>query len=183
MLGQQRLETAIQAGRSLMDFAVQAAYENRRSRWTWGVVAGQVPAISGEVQSSGPGITAGGDVASVRTAREFQQIHRQLSGVVAYPFSRAQRIEFTGGVDRVTFNERTTTTTFAAASGQWLDETSATVRSAPTAAVAEGGVALVYDTAVLGATSPMLGQRYRLAVAPSFGDVQFVTTTADYRRY
>src|SRR3954469_19845878 len=149
MLGQQRLETAIQAGRSLMDFAVQAAYENRRSRWTWGVVAGQVPAISGEVQSSGPGITAGGDVASVRTARESQQIHRQLSGVVAYPFSHAQRIEFTAGMDRVPCAERTPPPPSAAAGGPLLNETTDPRRSAPSAVVFESGLALVYDTAVL----------------------------------
>src|ERR1700712_149416 len=104
-----------------MDFAVQGAYENRRSRWTWGVAAGQVPAISGEFFGSGPGVTAAGDATSVRIARESQQIHRQLSGVIAYPFSRAQRIEFTAGIDRVSFAERTTTTTYAP-NGQFLDE-------------------------------------------------------------
>ena len=36
---------------------------------------------------------------------------------------------------------------------------------------------------MFGATSPILGQRYRLEVAPSFGSIQFLGVLADYRRY
>jgi len=45
------------------------------------------------------------------------------------------------------------------------------------------GAAIVYDTSVFGAASPVLGQRYRLAFAPAFGDLSVLTTVADYRRY
>ena len=41
----------------------------------------------------------------------------------------------------------------------------------------------MYDTSVFGATSPVLGQRYRLEVAPVFGAVRFTGLLADYRRY
>jgi hypothetical protein len=51
------------------------------------------------------------------------------------------------------------------------------------ATTVQAGVALVYDTAVFGVASPVLGERYRVAVSPSMGDLQFVTTSADYRRY
>jgi outer membrane protein assembly factor BamA len=47
----------------------------------------------------------------------------------------------------------------------------------------EVGAALVYDTSMFGATSPILGQRYRLEATPSFGSLQFVGVLADYRRY
>ncbi len=43
--------------------------------------------------------------------------------------------------------------------------------------------ALVYDNALLGATSPILGQRYRLELSPVVGSVDYLTVLADYRRY
>jgi outer membrane protein assembly factor BamA len=49
--------------------------------------------------------------------------------------------------------------------------------------LAESGAALVYDTAIFGPTSPILGQRYRFAIAPTFGELSTTSVTADYRRY
>ena len=43
--------------------------------------------------------------------------------------------------------------------------------------------ALVYDNSFLGATGPILGQRYRLEATPTFGSLNFVAALADYRRY
>jgi outer membrane protein assembly factor BamA len=43
--------------------------------------------------------------------------------------------------------------------------------------------ALVSDTTSFGATSPILGERYRLQVSPTFGTVRFSSVVADYRRY
>jgi len=36
---------------------------------------------------------------------------------------------------------------------------------------------------VFGATSPLLGERYRLEVSPTFGELRFTGILADYRRY
>ena len=36
---------------------------------------------------------------------------------------------------------------------------------------------------MFGAASPVLGQRYRFSIAPSFGSVSYTTITADYRKY
>ena len=47
MLGDQELDTAVQVGKDAMDFAFQTMYLNRRSRWTWGVVGGQIPTATG----------------------------------------------------------------------------------------------------------------------------------------
>jgi len=41
----------------------------------------------------------------------------------------------------------------------------------------------VYDNAIDGYTSPMVGQRYRFEVAPTTGSLHFTSITADYRRY
>ncbi|RPJ83660.1 MAG: hypothetical protein EHM13_06915 [Acidobacteria bacterium] len=43
--------------------------------------------------------------------------------------------------------------------------------------------ALVYDTSMFGATSPIRGQSYRLEVQPNVGTIRFTNLLADYRRY
>jgi len=47
----------------------------------------------------------------------------------------------------------------------------------------EPSAAIVRDTSVSGPTSPMMGQRFRFEVSPTLGDLQFVSTTADFRQY
>jgi outer membrane protein assembly factor BamA len=44
-------------------------------------------------------------------------------------------------------------------------------------------MALVYDSALFGATAPILGQSYMLEAMPTFGSFKMYTLMADYRRY
>ena len=43
--------------------------------------------------------------------------------------------------------------------------------------------ALAYDNSIFGATSPLLGQRFRIEVTPTFGSLNMVNFLADYRKY
>jgi Tol biopolymer transport system component len=183
MLGEQSLDTALQVGKESTDNAIVSTYMNRRSRWNWGVSAGRIPALVGATQSVTNGSDASGAATLERQTNELQQIHRQAAGVVAYPFNRAQRIEASLGVDSIAFEERSTATVYSVATGATLSDVTLHGEGAPTATLVQTGAALVYDTAVFGAASPMLGQRYRVAVAPAFGDIRVVTTVVDYRRY
>ena len=183
MLGEQELDTAIQVGKEAVDNAVVATYMNRRSRWNWGVSGGRIPALVGVSDRITRSTGAGGDGLIARDTRVLQQIHRQAAGVIAYPFNRAQRIEASIGVDAIAFDQRTTTTTYAADTGRTLSDATVHRPGAPAATMIQTGSALVYDTSVFGAASPVLGQRYRLAFAPAFGDLNVLTTVADYRRY
>src|SRR6266581_4758005 len=45
------------------------------------------------------------------------------------------------------------------------------------------GVALVHDNSFYGATSPILGDRWRIEADPTFGGLQLVTALVDYRKY
>ena len=51
------------------------------------------------------------------------------------------------------------------------------------ASLFESSAAMVYDTALVGATGPVLGTRYRFEAAPTLGDLSYTTLLADYRRY
>jgi len=147
------------------------------------VSGGRIPALVGASDTLTQSTGAAGDGVIVRSTSVLQQIHRQAAGVIAYPFNRAQRIEASIGVDAIAFDQRTTTTTYAADSGRTLSDATVHRPGAPAATMIQTGAALVYDTSVFGAASPVLGQRYRLAFAPAFGDLSVLTTVADYRRY
>jgi Tol biopolymer transport system component len=180
MLGDHRLQTSLQVGKTIDDFAAQVAYLNRRSRWNWAIVGGQVPWLTGggSIPNTPPL-----DGTITRETALFRQLHRQVSGAVIYPFSNAKRIELTGGVRSITYDRKTTSRVYSQLNGQLLRSTATTTSAAAPALLAETGGALVYDTAVFGPTSPILGKRYRFAIEPTFGSISFATVTADYRQY
>ena len=102
MLGNHSLTTAVQLNSgltnnfSLKNTAAQVLYFNQAHRWNWGVVAGQVPYFSGGFQSQLA--TVGGEPAQIDQTILFRQTEQSAAGIVAYPFNRAQRVEFQGGV-------------------------------------------------------------------------------------
>lgn len=183
MLGEQQLDTAVQVGRRVSDLAFEAAYVNRRARWNWGLIGAQVPSLVGASDTQSAAVSPGGDRTIVRDTSTLQQTHRQISGILTYPFSRALRVEFTAGVDSVRFDQQTTERTYSAVDGRQISESYVSAPATAPATVFETSAALVYDSAVSGATGPILGQRYRLSLAPSLGGIHAITAVADYRRY
>jgi dipeptidyl aminopeptidase/acylaminoacyl peptidase len=181
MLGDRQLQTAIQVGKSVDDFIGEAAYFNMRSRWNWGVIGGQVPWLVGAIQQ--PATTsADGHTLSAQTD-VFRQIHREVSTVAIYPFSGAKRLELSVGGQSITYDRESTIGNFSTITGSLLNSSTSTTSAAPNAYLAETGAAFVYDSAEFGPSSPILGQRYRLAITPTFGSLSFATVTADYRKY
>jgi hypothetical protein len=112
-----------------------------------------------------------------------RQIDRSAMLFADYPFSRAQRFEVSGSVRRISFKNELRTEFFDYNSGQFLDQQKQQLPSAAALNLAQTGAALVYDTATFGATSPILGRRYRLEVTPTFGTVSYTGVLADIRQY
>jgi hypothetical protein len=181
MLGNQQLDVAVQAGSRIDDFIAQAGYVNMRSRWNWGVSGGQVPWLAGSAE--GAVETSANGTTLTRQQDVYRQLHRAVSGLAMYPFSSVKRLELTAGVQSIAFDRMTTINHYSPSTGQLLDAATSTAPAAPSATILDTGAALVYDTSVFGAASPVLGERYRLSIAPSFGSVTYTTVTADYRRY
>jgi hypothetical protein len=179
LLQQRQLQTAIQVGTRARDFAVQSAFVQRRARWTWGMVGAQMPAVFGSTRSGSP---ADGSTI-VRETLSMRQTHRQGMALAAYPFSRFQRLELTGGIHAVSFTGELRTRSYTRRSGALVNEETTRVPAPRGVMLAESAAALVYDTSVTGATAPVLGRRSRFELAPTVGDLSFVTLTADYRRY
>jgi Tol biopolymer transport system component len=187
MLGDHQLATAVQLNSgfsnnfSLKNTAAQVMYFNQAHRWNWGIVGGQIPYLSGGFQEGVS--TVNNELADVQQTVIFRQTEQSIGGIVAYPLNRAQRIEFQGGLTRITFDQIVDTTAFSVNTGNLLVNDSTTTSIGSALNLANTSTALVYDTSNFGATSPVQGQRYRLEAAPTFGSINFTSVLADYRRY
>jgi hypothetical protein len=181
MLGNRTLATGLQVSGSFRDISAIVAYQNQRQRWNWGVAAQQVPYLTGGY-SAGFGILNNQQV-YIEQAFLARQTNRSLSGFVAYPFSRVQRVEFAVGGRHISFNEEIQTRIFDAQTGALLVDSTDRLPSPVPISFATGTAALVYDNSYFGATGPLLGQSYRLEVSPSIGSLTMVDGLVDYRRY
>jgi len=185
MLGDHNLGTAIEVnteGRNFVNnLAVMAGYENRKRRWNWGLAGGQVPLLAGELSQRVD--TFEGRPALVQELNRYWQINRELSGTLSYPFSRAQRVVFSGSYQSVAFAAKRQTTVFSIDGGTILSDQQEKLPTAPAINLATYGAALVYDQATFGGTGPILGRRYRFEASRAGGDLSFTTALADYRRY
>ena len=181
ILGNHTVGTVLQVNGQLRDFGGVIGYENRKHRWMWGGGLEQVPFVTGSFGTSFGQI--GNEPVVVEDAVLFRQTNRSVSSFLAYPFSRAQRVEVSGAVRNVGFSSERTRRVFSNVTGELLRDDREDLPAPDGLTYGEVGAALVYDTSLFGATSPILGQRYRLEVTPSMGAIQFVGVLADYRRY
>lgn len=186
MLGDQILVTAVQFSSlgnnfSAKNTSAEVAYFNQAHRWNWGVLGAQVPYLSGGFVS---GLTfAGNEPVEVDQSIILRQTEQSAAGMVAYPFNRAQRVEFQGGVSRLSFDRIVETTVFSLNTGRILSNDTTTTQLQSPLTLGSTSAALVFDTSNYGATSPVVGARYRLEASPTFGSIRYTGLLADYRRY
>ncbi len=170
---------AVAGGVRDVSFAVN--YMNRTSRWNWGVYTELVPLVSGNVTQ---GVTnIGGQTVIVQRTDLFRQTYLQTGVVTAYPLSRVTRVEFNAGARRISFDRELVDQYFDPVTGDFLGEERTDLPSGDALPLFDTGAAIVRDTSVFGATSPIRGQRTRLEFAPTFGDLRFNSLTIDHRMY
>jgi outer membrane protein assembly factor BamA len=157
------------------------AYINRNNRWNWGVFTEHVPLLSGTVRA-GTAVVDGQPV-YVETTDLDRQTYTTLGGMVAYPFSRALRLEFSASGQRIGFSRERERLIFDGFTGNVLLRDVEDLEGEPALTLAQASAALVRDTTAFGATGPILGQRFRFEVAPTAGDLSFTHMTADFRQY
>ncbi len=168
-------------GVNVNDISVQATYINKKRRLNWGLVGGQVPYVSGGFRSSFG--TIGGQNAYIEESVLYRQTERSGSGLVSYPLSRAQRVEFQGGGSQISFDQEVRTQAYSLNTGAQIYDETNTFSLGETLTMGTSSAALVFDTSSFGPTSPVQGQRYRLEASPTFGDINFTGVLLDYRRY
>lgn len=181
MLGERKLGAALQIGTRQEDFAAQLRYLNRARRWNWGATAEVLPYLRGGTRHREG--NEGGEPVFSRETERFRQMHGRTGGFVSYPFSRAQRIELGGGVRHITSARLLRSRVFSSTSRKLIREIDEKTAGGPDVTLAETNAALIYDSAIWGPASPLLGTRSRIALSPSLGGLSFASVLVDYRRY
>lgn len=177
LLGNHTLGTALQVTNRVDEIGAQVGYINRKNRWNWGVIGEQTPYVTGGFAES---FTAEGfEQQELRVV----QTDRAVTGLAQYPFSRAQRVEFAAGVRNISFSNRIDTNVFSPITGQQIGSFTEHLPTPPSLTLSEASTALVYDTSLFGATSPIVGQRYRLELTQVSGSLTYTGVLTDYRKY
>src|SRR6185436_16663134 len=105
---------------SAKDTAATATYLNQAHRWNWGVTGGQIPYVSGGLQSFYD--IQNGQPVLVEQNIIYRQTERSAAGLLAYPLSSARRLEFQSGVSHVSFDQVVRTQTFSVTGALLADQ-------------------------------------------------------------
>jgi Tol biopolymer transport system component len=181
MLGNHQVSTLAQVNGNFEDFGGQIGYLNRTRRWNWGAFVEQLPYVTGGV-AAGVATIDGNRVIVEQMVRD-RQVDRRVLGLVSYPFSRARRFEVGASMRFLTFDRRLDTRIYSFNTGELLSEERERTELGEPLSLSEVSAAFVQDTALFGATGPILGHRSRFEVAPAFGDLRFTQVIADARHY
>jgi Tol biopolymer transport system component len=181
MLGYHTIYGTVQAQGQVDEIGFNVVYLNQQHRVNWGASVARSPYIVGGYAQ---GLDQSGNLHNQLVV--YRYFDNSAYGIAQYPFSRVQRLEFAAGARRITQDVHIQDWTYAPTGGGGYagpisyDEQKQSLGSWN---LGEGSAALVYDNAIDGYTSPIVGQRYRFEEAPTIGDLKFNTLTADYRRY
>jgi WD40 repeat protein len=178
LLRDRQLQGIFRVGTDVDDFAAQLAYVNRKGQWNWGITAGFSPSHFYGARRS---LAREGDVVTRQTTH-LRYLHEWGGLAARYNIDRASRIELGAGVRRTGFEWQTVTRMIDGANDAVSRELTEVPAGRP-AYLSEAHVAYVYDTAVTGPISPVLGQRLRLQVEPALGGLSFSDVHIDARRY
>jgi len=180
-LGNHQLGTSISMTSRFEEIGGAVMYINRTHRWNWGIIGERTPYISGGFSEFLT--TVNGQPVIAQQELRVVQTNSAVSGVLQYPLNRAHRVEVSGGIRHIGFSNKVNTRLYSAQTGDFIDEREEELPTGTPLTLGEASGALVYDTSVFGATSPILGQRYRLELSQSTGTLRYSGVLVDYRKY
>ncbi|MEA2725313.1 MAG: hypothetical protein QOH59_3084 [Gemmatimonadales bacterium] len=181
ILGNHNLVTAFQVNGGLKDVTAQVGYQNLSHRLNWGATVQQVPYVTGGYAQGVADVN--GEPAFIEQQLLIRQTNRDIAGIVSYPFNEVQRVDVQAGYSNISFDRELRTNGFSLATGQQVLDEKVNLPAPSSLDLGVGSAALVYDNSFFGATSPILGQRYRLEVSPTVGALTYVSVLGDVRRY
>jgi Tol biopolymer transport system component len=181
LLGNHNLVTGLNVQGSLKDINALVGYQNLSHRLNWGLVAQQTPYVTGGFVEGTS--TVNGEPALVDQELLDRQTNRDFYGMLAYPFNQAQRVELQAGFSNISFDRELRTTAFSFLTGDQIVNDKVNLPAGRDINLGVATAALVYDNSFMGATGPILGQRYRIEVSPTGGSLGYVGGLVDYRKY
>lgn len=181
MLGYHSLGTLAQVSSRLKDATAIVSYQNSRHRLNWGGAVGRIPYVIGSYSVSVGNFY--GEPAYIEEDYLYWQINYQIQGFLAYPFNQVRRVEMRSGFQYIDFSQEIVTQIFSMYDGTQLVRDIQQLPAPDSINFFYTSLALVYDSALWGATGPVLGQSYLLELTPTIGSISYQSLLADYRRY
>lgn len=184
MLGNHNLLTAAQIQYD-KDFATDITavlgYQNNKHRLNWGIILEQIPYILNQY-TSGYGVL---DSTLVYAEQQYrlEELNRGLNGYVSYPFSRTMRMEFSSGINHISFEQKFRNRIYDYYTGEQISNKVQKLPVPNSLILGSFSSAFVYDNSITGATSPIAGQRSRVELSPTVGSISMYSVLADYRHY
>ncbi|HEX7048704.1 MAG TPA: BamA/TamA family outer membrane protein [Longimicrobiales bacterium] len=177
MLGNHNILVAGSINGSFSDAAFFGGYNFLKTRANYGISLMQQPLYRYGGPCCAVPVVIDGQP-SIVDALQFQRdLIRVAQGVVSYPFSTFQRLEF--GASGVMMQRDYILRGVNLTRGRGLDYT----ERLWSAKYIEPSLALVFDNSYFGWTGPIVGRRYRFQVSRSLGDLSFTEGLVDFRNY
>jgi Tol biopolymer transport system component len=176
----------VQAAGQIQDVGGEAAYINQAHRWNYGVSVAHLPFLQlGEAAFDTTLVSSNGTKNTGQLfEEEYLYTYYESANVFAeYPLSFWRRFEVSAGFTYLHYGLR---------ADQYLETTDGAVyllgQQVPLPvpagfSMATASAAYVEDYSNFVFTSPVAGGRSRFEVDPTFGQLNFVSVMADYRRY
>lgn len=180
------IAATVQASGYIQDIGGQAVYFDQSHRWNYGVSASHIPylqlgtAVYDTNLVSTGGTTTPGQVIEQEYLRTY---YEQLQLFAQYPLSITRRIEFAGGYTYLHYGLRADRYLQTPNGSVFLLQQQVGLPVPPGLNLFQATAAYTTDYSTFGFTSPIAGGRSRFEVDPTFGNLQFVTVSGDYRRY
>jgi Tol biopolymer transport system component len=155
----------------------EVLYLNQAHRWNWGVDYTHLPYVS---VFAGAGPAQNGNL----VIQQEVDISRydSVSGIIQYPFTTTNRVEFSTGVQRQSLRG-TLETAEVDPGGNIINDTRQPLPGGFAFNLLTASTAYVHDSSIFGFLSPIMGSRYRVEADTLTGDLHFNTALVDYRHY
>lgn len=157
-----------------------AGYANLSRRWNWSASLSQQPIFfyNGAYIQAQQGGRQGAYVTELRRI-----VYRQLSGNVAYPISRFQRVELGTNLVQVQDDLLQIVEPFDLVTGFANGPAELLTQSLGSTELIQPRAALVFDNSLSNYIGAFIGTRYRFEMASAIGGWRFTQGLVDYRRY
>ncbi len=173
MLGDRSLGMLLNVNGGVRDIGGQVTYMNQKRRWNWGLGVRHVPYLFQRGYLGARSVTINKDRVTIDAA----------NGLIAYPLSGTRRFEMTAGLTRYSYHREQETLHLDGYGRVYAVERRDVPLNIDPLNLASVSLAFVGDNSYMAFTSPVRGERFRLAAEASYGTLNFQTLTADYRRY
>ena len=183
LLGDYNLATALQveSGDGYTNIFGLVGFMNTKNRWNWGGVVQQIPYYYTFFNAGYA--TVNGTPAYVQQQYLYKETDREISGLLSYPFNQSYRVEFSAGYRNISFDNVVVTQATSLYDGSVLINNTQSLPHNEGLNLATFDAAFVFDNSYFGATSPLLGTRYRIDVEPIVGTINWNNVLLDFRQY